>query len=108
MIDLFSVLLYDYRVSDANESRKGPLGQGLERDGGHRILVDSRAARSGVEAENVFDGDQVRGSYVGPQIIFSGRIFFKKRQSSLRSMVSQLVEGPARVAGQLSSLISDS
>jgi hypothetical protein len=66
MIDLFSVFLFDRGTGNASETRKEPFSHGPERVGSHRLLVDSWVAGSGVEAEKVFNGGQIRGFYPGP------------------------------------------
>jgi hypothetical protein len=66
MIDLFSVLIFDRGAGNASETRKEPFSHGPERVGGHRLRIDSRVAGSGVEAEKVFNGGQIRGFYTGP------------------------------------------
>ena len=65
MICFVFILLFYRGPGDSSETGKEPFTHRSERVGGHQVLIESRIAGRGVEAEEVFDGGQIRCFYTG-------------------------------------------
>ena len=75
----FFLNFFDYLgFRDSSKPREEPLGHAVEGVDGRYLLVESRVARGGVEAHEVYHGRQVRCRYLRSETMLSSCLLVRR------------------------------